>query len=95
MNKQFESKLTEFNGALKQKFAGLNISEEELRRVSKSPDELVTLVSQKTGAPREEVDKKVHQLMDDLHIGEGKGFFGKFTEKVENKYEEIKNKLTH
>ncbi|MEK2646742.1 hypothetical protein [Bdellovibrio sp. BCCA] len=98
MDKQFlEGKFNEVSGALKQKFSNLNLSDEELKKAMSSPDELVNLVSQKTGLPPEEARQKVHQALDTLHISDeqAKGFMAKFADKVESKYAEFKNKLTH
>ncbi|WP_374075441.1 hypothetical protein [Bdellovibrio bacteriovorus] len=98
MDKQFlEGKFNEVSGALKQQFSNLNLSDEEIRKAMSSPDDLVDLVSQKTGLPKEEASKRVHQVMDSLHIddAQAKGFMAKFADKVESKYEEFKNKLSH
>lgn len=98
MDKQsLEGKFNEFSGALKSKFSNLNLSEEEIKKAMASPDDLINLVSQKTGIPKEEASQKVHQVMDSLHIDDAtaKGFMAKLADKVENKYEEFKNKLSH
>lgn len=90
-------KFNEVSGALKQKFGDLNLSEDELKKALNSPDEFIALVSQKTGISQEEASKKVHQVMDTLHIDDdtAKGYMAKFADKVESKYEEFKNKLSH
>ncbi|MBV2168787.1 MAG: hypothetical protein KUL82_08780 [Bdellovibrio sp.] len=92
-----QGKLTELSGALKQNFGNLNLSEDELKKAMTSPDEFVSLVSQKTGLPKEETSKKVHQVMDTLHIDDAmaKGFMAKIGDKVESKFEQIKNKFSH
>lgn len=98
MDKQmFEGKFNEFSTALKQKFSNANLSEEELRKAVTSPDEFASLVSQRTGIPKEEASQKVHQVMDTLHVDDetAKGFMAKFGDKVESKFEQIKNKFSH
>lgn len=98
MDKQFlEGKFNEVSGALRQQFSNLNLSDEEIKKALASPDDLVALVSQKTGIPKEEASKRVHQVMDTLHIddAQAKGFMAKFADKVESKYEEFKRKLSH
>lgn len=93
----YEAKFTELSGALKQKFGDLNLSADELKKAMTSPDEFIALVSAKTGVSKEEASQKVHQVMTSLHIDDdmAKGFMSKFADKVESKYEQIKNKFTH
>lgn len=98
MDKQaYEKKFTELSGALKQKFSNLNLSADELKIAMTSPDEFITLVSEKTGVSKEEASAKVHQVMESLHIDDAmaKGFMAKFGDKVESKFEKIKEKFTH
>lgn len=98
MDKQlFENKFGDFSNALKQKFAGLNLTDEEIKKAMKNPDELVTLVSAKTGISREEADKRVHQAMSTVGIDDAqvKGFMEKWGDKVGDKIAEIKNKFSH
>ncbi|ASD62571.1 hypothetical protein [Bdellovibrio bacteriovorus] len=98
MDKQlFENKFGDFSNALKQKFAGLNLTDEEIKKAMKNPDELITLVSAKTGISREEADKRVHQAMSTVGIDDTqvKGFMEKWGDKVGDKIAEIKNKFSH
>lgn len=98
MDKQsIDSKLGDFSSALKQKFSNLNLSDEEIKKALKNPDELITLVSSKAGISREEADKRVHQVMSKVGIDDAtvKGFMDKWGDKVGEKIAEIKNKLSH
>lgn len=92
-----ESKFSELSGALNQKFGNLNLTQDELRKAMASPDGLVALVSQKTGIPKDEASRKVHEVMSDLHIDDemAKGFMAKVADKVESKFGQIKDKFTH
>lgn len=98
MDKQtYESKVNELSGALKQKFSNLNLSSDELKKAITSPDEFISLVSQKTGVPKDEASQKIHQVMETLHIDEttAKGFMAKLGEKVESNFEKVKDKFSH
>lgn len=98
MDKQgYEAKFVELSGALKQKFGNLNLSPDELKKSMTSPDEFINLVSTRTGVPKEEASRKVHEVMETLHIDDemSKGFMAKLTDKVESKYEQIKSKFSH
>lgn len=98
MDKQaYESKFNELSGALKQKFSNLNLTPDELKKAMTNQDEFISLVSKKTGVPQNEASAKVHQVMETLHIDESmaKGFMAKFGEKVESKFEKIKDKFSH
>lgn len=98
MDKQFfDSKIGDFSNALKQKFSGLNLTDEEIKKAMRNPDEFVSLVSAKTGVPREEADKRVHQAMSTVGIDDAtvKGFMEKWGDKVGDKLTEIKNKFSH
>ncbi|UXR64320.1 hypothetical protein EZJ49_14725 [Bdellovibrio bacteriovorus] len=98
MDKQaIENKFGDFSSALKQKFAGLNLTDEEIKKALKNPDDLVSLVSAKTGISREEADKRVHQVMSTVGIDDAtvKGFMEKWGDKVGDKLADIKNKLSH
>ena len=94
MDKQVcEGKVTEISGALKQKLSSLNLSEEELRNTNGDFDQIVSLVSQKLGIPKEEASVKVEQVMSSLNLDESSTH--RFSEKVAKKYEEIKSKFMH
>lgn len=92
-----EGKLGEFSSALKKNFSNLNLTDEELKKAFKSPDELTSVISAKTGIAKEEVDKRVHQAMSTVGIDDStvKGFMEKWGDKVGDKIAEIKNKLSH
>ena len=94
LNKEaLSGKFNEFSGALKQKLGNINLSDEELKQAMSNPEQLIDLVAQKTGIPREEASQKVHQVMDTLNIDEttAKGFMAKVSDKVDK----IKNKFSH
>lgn len=93
----FQGKIGEISTALKSQFSNLNLSEEELKKAMASPDDLINLVCERTGISKEEASKKVHAMMSTLHIDDetAKGWMAKLTDKVEHKYDEIKNKLSH
>lgn len=98
MDKQtFESKFGDISQAFKQKFSNLNLSDDELKKALKNPDDLISLVSAKTGISREEADKKVHQVMARFNITDetAKGLMAKWGDKVGDKISDIKNKLSH
>ena len=94
MDKQvFEGKFTEISGAFKQKLSSLNLSEEELRNTNGDFDQIVSLVSQKLGIPKEEASVKVKQVMSSLNLDESST--NSFSEKVAKTFEEIKSKFIH
>lgn len=97
MEKQsYESKLGDLSSALKQKFNNLNLTSDELKKALTSPDEFISLVSLKTGIPKEEASKKVHEVMESAHIDEAiaKGFMAKMSGKVESGFEKFKEKFS-
>ncbi|MNT08796.1 hypothetical protein D3C72_1435500 [compost metagenome] len=87
----FKSKFGEFSGELSKKFSNINLTEEELRRTQGNVDELATLISAKTGMPKDEVLKKVNDVTSHFDASTSKSFM----DKVGEKYEEIKHKFTH
>lgn len=92
-----EGKLGQFSSALKSNFKNLNLSDDEIKKAFKNPDELTRLISSKTGIAKDEVDKRVHQAMSTAGIDDStvKGFMEKWGDKVGDKIADIKNKMSH
>ena len=89
----FKSKFGEFSGELSKKFSNINLTEEELRRTQGNVDELATLISAKTGIPKDEVLKKVNDVTS--HFDASTTSNKSFMDKVGEKIDEIKHKFTH
>jgi len=89
----FKSKFGEFSGELSKKFSNINLTEEELRRTQGNVDELATLISAKTGIPKDEVLKKVNDVTS--HFDASTTSHKSFMDKVGEKIDEIKHKFTH
>lgn len=87
----FQSKFKEVSGELQKKFSGLNLTDDEIQRAKGSVDELATLVSSKLGISKEEAMKKIEAITNHLDTDKSKSFM----DKVEEKFEEIKDKFTH
>ena len=93
----FEGKFNEISSALKSQFANLNLSEQQIKDAMKSPDDLINLVSEKTGISKEAATEKVHAMMAQYNISDeqAKGFMAKLEEKIEHGVDTIKSKFTH
>ena len=93
----FQGKIGEISNALKNQFANLNLSEDELKAAMKSPDDLMNYVCEKTGVSKEEATQKVHSVMSSLHIDDdtAKSWMAKFSDKVESRYDAFKDKFSH
>ncbi|AHI06944.1 hypothetical protein BDW_12220 [Bdellovibrio bacteriovorus W] len=97
-NKEMLSqKSTEIMSALKNQFPNLNLSEQEVRTALKNPDELIELVCSRTGMQREQVEEKFHKVLSSVGVDseKAKGFMAKMGSKVENKFDQIKDKFNH
>ncbi|MBO9668603.1 MAG: hypothetical protein J7501_17525 [Bdellovibrio sp.] len=92
-----ESKFGEISSALKSQFSNLNLSEAQIKDAMKSPDDLINLISEKTGMSREAASQKVHELMTKYNISDeqAKGFMAKMEQKFESGIDAIKSKFTH
>ena len=98
MDKQvFEGKFNEMSSAIKSQFSNLNLSEEQLKDAMKSPDDLINLISEKTGISKEDAAQKVHAMMTQYNVSDeqAKGFMAKLEEKIEHGVDTIKSKFTH
>lgn len=98
INKEILSeKSSSIISGLKSKFPKLNLSETEMRTALKDPDELVELICSRTGMPKEQVEEKVHKVLTSVGIDseKAKGFMAKMGSKVENKFDQIKDKFSH
>ncbi|QDK39059.1 hypothetical protein [Bdellovibrio sp. NC01] len=93
----FEGKFGDIKSALQSQFPSMNISEDEIKTALRSPDDLIQLVCDRTGLSKDEASKKVHSVMDSLHISDetAKGWMAKLSENVEHKYGELKDKFLH
>ena len=87
----FKSKFSEFSGELSKKFSNLNVTTEELRETHGDVDQLATLISAKTGIPREQVLMKINEVTRNFDAGSEKSFM----DKVSEKFDELKHKFTH
>lgn len=82
---------------LKTQFPNLNLSEQEVRTALKNPDDLIELVCSRTGMQKEQVEEKIHKVFSSAGIDseKAKGFMAKMGSKVENKFDQIKDKFNH
>ncbi|UYL09197.1 hypothetical protein B9G69_001225 [Bdellovibrio sp. SKB1291214] len=92
-----QSKFWEISSALKTQYANLNLSEAQIRDALKSPDDLINMISEKTGISKEAATEKVHSLMAQYNISDdqAKSFMSRMTEKVEHGIDTIKSKFIH
>jgi len=93
----FGEKFSEMSSALKSQFANLNLSDEQIKDALKSPDDLINLISEKTGISKEAATQKVHAMMTQYNVSDeqAKGFMAKLEEKIEHGVDTIKSKFTH
>jgi|GEM_PF-5467142 hypothetical protein len=87
----FNSKFSEFSGEITKKFSNLNVTTEELRETHGDVDQLATLISAKTGIPREEVISRINDVTRNFNAGSEKSFM----DKVSAKFDELKHKFLH
>ncbi len=92
-----QSKFGEISSALKSQFANLNLSDAQIKDALKSPDDLVSLICEKTGMSKEAATQKVHEMMAQYNITDeqAKSFMARWGEKVEHGIDTIKSKFTH
>ncbi|WP_413558710.1 hypothetical protein [Bdellovibrio sp. HCB209] len=92
-----QSKFGEISTALKSQFANLNLSDAQIKDALKSPDDLINMISEKTGMSKEAATEKVHSLMAQYNISDeqAKSFMARMGEKVEHGIDTIKSKFTH
>lgn len=90
-------KSTAVMSGLKNHFPNLNLSEQEVRTALKNPDDLIELICSRTGMQKEQVEEKVHKVFSSVGIDseKAKGFMAKMGSKVENKFDQIKDKFNH
>ena len=87
----FNAKFSEFSGELSKKFSNLNVTTEELRQTHGDVEQLATLISAKTGIPREEVISRINDVTRNFNAGSDKSFM----DKVSEKFDELKHKFMH
>jgi hypothetical protein len=96
-SQSLDSKFGEISSALKSQFSNLNLSEAQIKDALKSPDDLINLISEKTGMSREAASQKVHEMMTQYNITDeqAKGFMAKMEQKFESGIDAIKSKFNH
>ncbi|MNJ99878.1 hypothetical protein D3C87_176590 [compost metagenome] len=85
----FQGKFKEVSGEIKKKWGSL--TDDEIMKTKGNMEALTGLVQQKLGISKEEASKQVSETMKSLEEKYGQSF----SDKVNQKIDEIKNKFSH